>query len=148
MQPKSSTNSTVNREIAALVLRLLQHFWTAADPPEMRQAQMEDWIEDLREFGAELVADACREWRRRDDARRPTPGQIRALCIAAQREQREHLAAIAGPDSLDDYARDLGYANNAERVSDIRRCEAEREAAYAKAQQVRDEIGWTKEAAE
>lgn len=95
MQPTNSTKSTANREIAALVSRLLGHYWTADDPPQARQAQIEDWLEDLREFGPAIVADACREWRRRDDNRRPTPGQIRAMCneVRAAAETRQRLAS-------------------------------------------------------
>ena len=59
--------------------RLLFHYWTADDSPEARQAQIEDWIEDLIEFGPRIVADACQEWRRGHD-RRPTPSDIRGLC--------------------------------------------------------------------
>ena len=76
------------REIAALIARLLSHYWTAADPIETRQAQHEDWLMDLREFGPEIVEQACLRWRRQPDGRRPTPGQIRALCIQEQNEHR------------------------------------------------------------
>jgi hypothetical protein len=69
------------REIAAIVSKLLSHFWTADDPAATRQAQISDWIADLEEFSLEIVAKACAEWRRRPGARRPLPGDIRAICI-------------------------------------------------------------------
>ena len=96
MQPTNSTKSSANREIAATVSRLLAHFWTGDDPPEARQAQLEDWIEDLREFGPEAVADACREWRQ-TQARRPVPADIRLICIDAQNRRRERDAAMLPP---------------------------------------------------
>jgi hypothetical protein len=55
---------------------------------EARREQVIDWIDDLVEFGPTAVADACREWRR-DFDRRPTPANIRRLCIAAQNRRRE-----------------------------------------------------------
>lgn len=113
------------REIAALVTRLLGHYWTADEPAAVRQAQIEDWLDDLREFPAEMVENACREWRRRPGGKRPTPGDIRQICIAEQSARHERLA-LAAPDDWDAYARDLGWASNAERIADIRRDEERR----------------------
>lgn len=64
-----------------MVSRLLSHYWTATDPVEVRQAQIEDWLDDLREFGPLVVEEACRRWRRQPGGKRPTPGDIRTLCI-------------------------------------------------------------------
>ena len=69
------------RAAAALISRLLSHFWTAADPPMSRQAQIEDWLEDLADFTPAVVAEACREWRR-GETHRPTIAHIRRLCVA------------------------------------------------------------------
>jgi hypothetical protein len=95
----------------------------------MRKAQAQDWIEDLEEFGPAIVAEACRTWRRRPVNRRPSPGEIRALCLNEQREQRERAqhAQLSGPDAMDAYARSVGFANNAERMAQIRRDEAKRD---------------------
>jgi hypothetical protein len=71
-----------------LIARLMSHYWTADDPPEIRRAQAEDWIDDLVEYGPDVVAIACGEWRR-TKTRRPTPAEIRMLAIAAQRERAE-----------------------------------------------------------
>lgn len=51
----------------------------------MRKAQIEDWLEDVVEFGPVIVAEACREWRR-TSSRRPTPNEVRVLCIAEQQK--------------------------------------------------------------
>jgi len=77
------TNSTERRQIASLISRLLSHYWTAADRPETREAQIEDWIIDLHQFGAEAVARACGRWRITEH-RRPTPADIVKLAIEEQ----------------------------------------------------------------
>lgn len=73
----------------------MSHYWTADDPIEARREQVRDWIEDLVEFGPATVADACREWRR-TQSRRPTPADIRRLCVDSRQARIEHLA-ITGP---------------------------------------------------
>lgn len=70
-------------EIAALIARLLSHYWTGEDRIETRQAQIEDWIEDLIEFDLAAVAEACQQWRR-TERRRPAPAEIRKLAAEEQ----------------------------------------------------------------
>ena len=77
-----------------LISRLLAHYWTTNEPQEVRRTIAEDWLEDLTEFPAAVVAAACREWRR-TQPRRPTPADIRAICVADAQAEREHLRAIA-----------------------------------------------------
>lgn len=89
-RPKHSTL------VSALVARLLNHYWTANDPPAMRQAQIEDWLEDVTEFSIEHVEGACREWRR-SGQRRPLPSDIRTLAIAEQRRAVERAEMRALP---------------------------------------------------
>jgi hypothetical protein len=86
------------RRMAELVARLLSHYWTADDHPAMRQAQAEDWLDDLVEFDLDHVAAACREWRRGNN-RRPTPSDIRALAIAEQSKHHgdRELDALPAP---------------------------------------------------
>ncbi len=74
------------KEISGLIARLLNHYWTADDDPAMRRVQAEDWINDLVEFEAEDVQNACREWRQ-NQTRRPTPADIRLLAIAEHRRR-------------------------------------------------------------
>lgn len=137
-RPRHSTQSPDDdREIAGIVARLLLHYFTPADLSESaRQAMARDWLDDLREFGPQIVADACAEWRHKPGGHRPTPGDIRVLCVERQRIRREH-AALSAPDSMDDYARSVGWRNNAERVEAIRRDEADREARYERARLAR-----------
>ena len=80
------TSSTERRQIAALVSRLLSHYWTADDREETRESQIEDWITDLHQFGAEVVSRACGRWRLTQN-RRPTPADIVKLAI----EERDTL---------------------------------------------------------
>lgn len=74
-------------EIAAIVSRLLSHYWTAAEHAAIRQAQLEDWLEDLVEFDIDIVRDACAEWRRKPVNRRPAPGEIRAMAFSMQAQR-------------------------------------------------------------
>ncbi len=112
----------------------------------MRQAQVEDWLEDLIEFGPAAVADACREWRRTPINRRPVPGEIRKLCIDAMPRQQEHGQTATRAD-MDEYARSVGWASEAERLAAIRRDEHDREARYERARQVREQAGVPRPAA-
>lgn len=54
---------------------------------EARAAMAEDWVNDLAEFGADIVSGACGEWRR-TQARRPTIADIRKLCEQQQAASR------------------------------------------------------------
>jgi hypothetical protein len=110
------TNSTNRREIAAIVSRLLNHYWTAADPVEMRQAQIEDWIVDLEEFPPAIVEDACAEWRRMPSAHRPTPGDIRTRCA---RMKAERAGSESKPIDMEAYARSVGFSSHLERMDAI-----------------------------
>ncbi len=80
------TNSTERRQIAALVSRLLSHYWTADDREETREAQIEDWILDLEQFGSDIVSRATGRWRLTEN-RRPTPADIVKIAI----EERDTL---------------------------------------------------------
>ena len=74
-----------DRLIAERISTLLSHFWTADDPPAIREAQLGDWIDDLSRFPAPLVADACKRWRM-TDRRKPTPADIVGFCLEAQND--------------------------------------------------------------
>lgn len=88
-------------EIAAMVARLLSHYWTAAEPAGVRQAQAEDWIEDLSEFLPSHVAEACRRWRR-TQSRKPTIADIRALAIEEREIMRSSIPVPAEVEGLID----------------------------------------------
>ena len=47
----------------------------------MRKLQILDWLEDLMEFGLDVVVAACGDWRRTMPDKRPTPGHIRMACL-------------------------------------------------------------------
>jgi hypothetical protein len=84
--PQPSTTA-----IAEIVVRLLNHFGTVDEPVAVRKAIARDWIEDLAEFSARQVDDACREWRR-TKSHRPTISDIRSMCITAQNQERSRKA--------------------------------------------------------
>ena len=112
----------------------------------MRQAQVEDWLEDLIEFGPAVVSEACREWRRTPINRRPVPGEIRKLCIEASPRQQERGEHTTHAD-MDEYARSVGWASEAERREAIRRDERDREARYERARLAREQAGLPRPAA-
>lgn len=66
--------------IAERVTTLLSHYWTAADAPEVRKLQLSDWLDDLDQFPAHVVATSCQDWRR-TESRRPTIADIRRVCF-------------------------------------------------------------------
>jgi hypothetical protein len=108
-EPQTPSTGASARPLAALIATLLSHFWTAADPPASREAQIADWIEDLHEFPYHDIAAACREWRRAH-TKRPTIAEIRNLCREAHQQPRP------APTNMDAYARSIGFASNAERM--------------------------------
>lgn len=58
-------------------------FWTGSELAAIRREQSKAWLEDLAEFDADTVANACREWRRTHN-RKPAIADIRRLCLDAQ----------------------------------------------------------------
>lgn len=95
-----------DRQIASLIGRLLVHYWTENMPASMREAQAQDWLEDLREFGPGVVSAACTEWRQKPGGKRPTPGDIRVLCIERQRFAKA-FPALPARDTTEEDARRL-----------------------------------------
>ena len=95
---QQTTSSTTSRpaDILALVSRLMGHYWLPTEPEPVRRAQLEDWLEDLIEFSTAAVAAACREWRQ-TKSKRPTPADIRKLCIVSQNRRRETEAKALPP---------------------------------------------------
>lgn len=117
-QPLLTTSPDSDRQVAGLIARLLLHFWAPSDLPEAaRKAMAQDWLDDLREFGPEIVAAACTQYRRQPGQKRPTPGDIRAICADEQFARSERLA-LQPPIELteeqiqqaaDAYARDHNF---------------------------------------
>lgn len=79
LQKGSQRLSPNTVKIAQLVATLLSHYWTANENPALRKAQAADWLKDLSEFEAVIVEKACDTWRQQN-AKRPTPNNIRHLC--------------------------------------------------------------------
>lgn len=75
--PRGADNET---KIASHIARLMSHYWVTGEAAPLRKAQAIDWLDDLREFHEQIVEDSCRVWRR-SETKRPTPMQIRALCL-------------------------------------------------------------------
>lgn len=84
-QPQPSSQN--ERLVLEQIVRLIAHYWLPNEDQAMLRAKYEDWLEDLREFPARIVAGACREWRR-SATRRPTPADIIRLCREATPRRR------------------------------------------------------------
>ena len=121
-------DSHKRREIAALIGRLLIHFWSPDDAEPIRRAQAEDWIADLYEFEIADIVAATTEWRR-TSSRRPTIADIRLLCIREQIE-RGSQRRLAGPPNVEAYAKQAGFASALARRDAIR----QNQERYVKAQ--------------
>jgi hypothetical protein len=66
--------------VGAEISRLLSHYWTTNENQGLREAQARDWLNDLRDFSPEIVAEACGNWRRSEN-RRPLIADILQRCI-------------------------------------------------------------------
>jgi hypothetical protein len=76
--------------IGAEISRLLSHYWTTNEDQKLREAQARDWLTDLRDFPAEIVAEACGNWRRGEN-RRPMISDIRQRCIEEVERRRPRM---------------------------------------------------------
>ena len=68
--------------LLARVLALLAQYRDSGLPAEVEQAIAEDFLDDLGQFPAWAVDEACRQWRRHPVKFRfkPLPGDLRLLC--------------------------------------------------------------------
>lgn len=82
-------DSENDRQILSLVARLLSHYFTGDMSAEARRLQALDWLEDMREFGPEIVSEACGRYRKTVEDKKPTPAAIRRFCIEAETERKE-----------------------------------------------------------
>jgi hypothetical protein len=113
------------RLIAERIATLLAHYWTPETSVEVRSHLASDWLADLREFPAPIVAEAVQRYRQSADFRkRPMPGDIRMHCIAIQRESAPP-SPLALPDQRE--LREIG-----ERRTRFEREAAEIRESYAK----------------
>ncbi|MEI6558940.1 MAG: hypothetical protein WCO00_11085 [Rhodospirillaceae bacterium] len=85
--------------LLARIHALLSHYRAEALPAVVEEAIAADWADDLGDYPAWVVEEACRAWRR--DARRyrfrPLPGDIRRLCdeiAAVPLEMRRRLTVL------------------------------------------------------
>lgn len=107
-QPNSMPDSQRRQAIAAVIARLMSHFWTADDPMEIRRAQAEDWLADLASFDVDVVNEACARWRIKE-TRRPVIADIFKLCEEVA-EMRQPAAVWTLPPP-----RDAGFPSKADR---------------------------------
>ena len=133
-QPSPTPSGQINdRAIAERISLLLAHYWTPDMDLSLRRELARDWVEDLREFPASIVAEACAEWRR-GQTRKPTIADIRSIC----KEMKPLRLASAAPQITDEQP-----AERNRRVHDYedQRKRQWREAAIARDQWAQ-ELGW------
>src|SRR5262245_3840215 len=77
------------------VRALLATYWTADLSPDEAADVMGLWAAALEPFCDELVAEACVEYSRLPGARRPTPGDIYAICCEHRKAEQLGLPISA-----------------------------------------------------
>lgn len=88
--------------MATVLSRLAIHYYRPDFTEGQAKLLVEDMVEDLRQFGPTIVADACSEYRRRRDSKFfPTSGVLRAICNeieqASAKSAREAARGSARP---------------------------------------------------
>lgn len=81
--------------MAALISRLLAHYWTADDHEAIRAAQVSDWLTDMQTFGVEVFAEAASRWRIAE-TRRPTIADMHKLCEVVAELRRPPKTYLPG----------------------------------------------------
>lgn len=66
--------------IAGRVQVLLSHYYQPDNPIEVKEAALDDWVSSLIMFPQGAIDKACETYIRNQPRRRPTPGDIRAIC--------------------------------------------------------------------
>ena len=97
--PKESAQSGQHASwIAGRVMVLLSHYFQPDNPVEVQQAALKDWVAALAPYPQHVIERACERYLRNQPRRRPTPGDIRAICEARQ-ETKSDSAAPQGDRS-------------------------------------------------
>lgn len=71
---------------------LLSHYFQPDNPVEVQQAALKDWVAALAPFPQATIERACERYLRNQPRRRPTPGDIRAICEARQETKADSAA--------------------------------------------------------
>lgn len=93
-------------KIAKHIALLLSHYFVTGEAAPLRRSQANDWIDDLKEFHEAIVADSGRYWRQ-NETRRPTPADIRRLCLEVtfDKEGPAPIIGITLPSPAEEAAR-------------------------------------------
>lgn len=79
--------------LTAKIRATLSHYYRPDLSLEEEDLVLEDWTDDLAGFPTWAIAAAFTTWRRANPQRRPSPGGIRALCMAETARLRAELDA-------------------------------------------------------
>lgn len=98
LPPASPTLSPNDRLIAEAITTLLSHYGSSDQHQALRDAQAIDWLEDLAEFAAHHVREACKRYRQSPECRRrPLPFDIRSTCLELRAEDERRTVIAAHP---------------------------------------------------
>ncbi len=75
------------QDVSARIATLLAHYYVPDMPASLQTAVMSDWLDELSEFPAWAIQEACRDWLR-NERRKPTLSEILLRCNAATHEPR------------------------------------------------------------
>lgn len=73
--------------IGGAVTTLLSHYWQDRKDELVAEAALADWMDDLEAFPRGVISSAIGTWRR-SEHRRPTPADIRSMCIRGMPKPR------------------------------------------------------------
>jgi hypothetical protein len=79
--------------LAAMIAKLLLHYWTPDMPPGHYDVLAEAWIEDLAEYPVAVVAEAALQWRRTEKWS-PRICELRGLCDELLARHRRELLRL------------------------------------------------------
>ncbi len=75
---------STEEEITLHVGKLILHYPQPSLPVESNASRWDDWFDDFADVPPDVLAAACRDWRRSDAKFAPAPGQLLKLCIGSR----------------------------------------------------------------
>ncbi len=80
-------------QVSARIATLLAHYYVPDMPASLQTAVMSDWLDELAEFPAWAIQQACRAWLRREK-RKPSLADIISLCNDAMHDARTERTVL------------------------------------------------------
>lgn len=91
---EAAMRAPTEREVVAVLLgRLAMHYALADRPAEHHQMVVDDYVEDLAEYPAAVIAEVVREWRRTEKWW-PRVAELRERCETILHQRRKELVRL------------------------------------------------------